>query len=187
MRMIADEKLPVIVIIVKAIQIFLFYLIVVFLIAHYRKTSITKEWVKYFWITFFLAIPYFIHFFVSRSNTELFNTYALNELIILAFLILIFTVSSLLNFRFSSYHFLAWSISIYGIALGLLSIWYSISILPTRYMDRYIGEFLRAGTEATDPNLISAVLNICSMAAIGLYLIEKSIIKKILSIFNLLC
>lgn len=184
LRMTAEETAD---LISKIIKAFLLYAAGILIVTNYRKILfIDKEYGKYIWSTLFLAIPYFIHFFFSKSNIELFNNYAVNELVVFAFMIMIFTISAIFNFKFNDYHFLVWSFAIFGIALSLQAIWYSISVTPTRLIDRYVGEFLRAGTEATDPNLVSAILNICSMAAIGSYLIGKNIVGKALSIFAFL-
>lgn len=182
-RMTAEESSD---IVSKIIKAFLLYIVCFLIVASCKKISIDKEYGKYFWATLFLAIPYLIHFFLSKSHIEHFNTYAMSELIVLAYMIILFTVASLMNFEFNDYRFLLWGFAICGIVLGFQSMWYSVSVVPTSFLDRYVGEFLRAGTEATDPNLVSAVLNICSMAGIGLYLIGKNIIGKIFSIFAFL-
>jgi len=164
----------------KITKTLLVYIISLLVVAKYRL--IDKECNKYLGITLFLAIPYLIHFFFSKSNTELFNIFAMNELIVLLYMIIIFIISSMLAFKANDYYFLIWSFVIYGIALAVLSIWFSISIKPTKYFYMYVGKFLRAGTGITDSNMLAAILNICSIAAITVYLIEKNILKKFFSL-----
>lgn len=173
----------------KIVRVLLFYIVALFGIAVltiYKKLALDKEFGKYLLCILFLSLPYLFHFLFSKSRIEEMNIVAMNELVIFLYMILIFALLSIISFKSSDYYFTVLSFVFFGIILSSLSIWFSLSMTPERYLDRFVGGFLRAGTEVTDPNLLGALLNLCSMTAIGLYLFKETALIKTFSILSFL-
>lgn len=157
----------------KIIRSFLLYFVLIFSITSLKILNIPKSSSKYFLLVFLWTTPYLIHFLFSKSTTEIFNITAVNEIYNLIYLIFAYFILSQIRFRHTDYYFLIKSLSTLGLFLGIPAIWYSINV-KSELTHMYIGQFLRSGVEATDPNLLSAILNISSIASLGLYFIGEN-------------
>jgi hypothetical protein len=170
----------------KIIRAGLIYIAVLIVLVK-KNLSIQKEFNKYLLLFGCYAFPYFIHFLISgRSNFQLHNTVAVKELVLFLSVIFIFIIVSMSKFTNINFYFLNQFIFLFGFILSIFSIWFSITYMPEKYVNMFVGDIIRAGTEVTDPNLLGAILNIFSLASIGSFLISKSLIIKSFSLLSFL-
>jgi O-antigen ligase len=168
---------------VKTITIFLLFFIIIL----YKKKGWNDEISKRFiLLTISWSLPYILHLIKFSLDYNYVDFGSIKEIlrIISIFIVIIILKRSYPNE--TDVLFLGRWLFISGFVIGIFSIYFSKNYFPEQLAYMKVTDYVRAGIEISDPNMLAVFFNICFFPALGFLIIEKAFIKKLFFMISIL-